>query len=281
MHAGPPQLPSMVDGTTAVWQHATEPALPPARSNPPPASSGPPAHSGLGADFDALLRHPDRVLTRVAADDELAGLARAALATIAVAGAVFGGAVGAYYGGVQVVYAAVKLPLVLLATAAVSAPALTAFNCALGRPAQLRRDLALFLIALARMSLALVGAVPFLRLCELADVGYHAAVLATVTAYAGAGLVAVATLVRGLRSTARPGSSLAAVGLVTVFAIAAAQLAWTARPWLLRPRAPAPVFLRALEGDLGAALEGSADSARGEFRRGSAPLPSTVHGGDQ
>ena len=58
---------------------------------------------------------------------------RTMVATIAITMAIVGAALGSYRGGVQIAYAAIKLPLVLLGTAALSAPALTAIGAALGR----------------------------------------------------------------------------------------------------------------------------------------------------
>ncbi len=225
------------------------------------------------ATFDRLLRDLPATLARIRAGDDLAGLARVALAVLALSAAVFGAVLGAHRGGLQILYAAVKLPLVFLFTAALCAPALTALNAALGRRADLRRDLALLLVALARVGLVLAALVPLVRLAPAAGASYHMAVLLVVLACALAGLVGVFTLWRGLRLAAPDAAGLAAAGLLLVFSLVGAQMAWTLRPWLLRPRAPEPVFVRGLEGNFLDALGTTADSARGHYVRPEAPVP--------
>jgi hypothetical protein len=60
---------------------------------------------------------------------------------------------------------------------------------------------------------------------------------------------------------------------VMIFATVGAQVAWTLRPWLVRPRPPEVPFVRAVEGSLYDAVLGSTRSARGIYLRDSAPLP--------
>jgi len=88
---------------------------------------------------------------------ELAATLRTMIATIAVTMAIVGATLGSYRGGGQIAYAAVKLPVVLLGTAALSAPALSAIGAALGRRSRLAADLALVMAALAFGSLLLVA----------------------------------------------------------------------------------------------------------------------------
>jgi methyl-accepting chemotaxis protein len=100
------------------------------------------------------------MLARIRAGEDLAALARPLIVTIALGGAVFGAALGAYRGGLQVLYAAIKLPLATLLTAAICAPTLTALNAALGRAACIRRDFALVLAVLARGALVVAAEAP-------------------------------------------------------------------------------------------------------------------------
>jgi hypothetical protein len=74
-----------------------------------------------------------------------------------------------------------------------------------------------------------------------------------------------------------PGRVAAAASFLCVFALVGAQMAWTVRPYLVRPRAPEVVFLRSTaemkEESLVEAVIVTVRSARGEFSREAAPLP--------
>jgi hypothetical protein len=218
------------------------------------------------ACIDELLRDRDRALERIAGERDLLGHGRATLATIAIAGAVFGAALGGYRGGVQILYAAIKMPLLLLATAAICAPTLSAFNTALDRPSSMRRDLSLVLAALAIGSLVLAAEAPIVLLAICFEVGYHSLVLLTVACCAVAGLCSLSLAARGMRhlSPARVGS--AAAALVLVFTIVGAQMAWTLRPWVVRPRTRAVPFVRHIEGSLIDSVARTLRSARGTYR---------------
>ncbi|HEU0032738.1 MAG TPA: hypothetical protein VFQ53_19035, partial [Kofleriaceae bacterium] len=98
--------------------------------------------------IDVLLRDRTLMLARIRSGNVTAIL-RTMIVTIAAAMAIVGAALGSYRGGIQIAYAAIKLPLVLLGTAALSAPVLTAIGSALGRRVRFAQDLALVLSALA------------------------------------------------------------------------------------------------------------------------------------
>jgi hypothetical protein len=224
---------------------------------------------------DLLLRYSGAILARIRDANDLAGLARTMILTIFACGAVFGAALGAYRGGVQVLFAAVKLPLVVLLTAAICAPALTAINSGLSRPASLRRDLALVLAALARGSLVLAALAPVVLLAVSLHASYHAVVLLTVGCCALGGLVGLVLLLRGLATESRARGA-ACLALLAVFVMVGAQMSWTLRPYLVRPRAPAAPFVRGIESSFLEAVATSVDSARGIYHRESAPLPGEI-----
>jgi hypothetical protein len=178
-----------------------------------------------------------------------------------------GVAMGLYRGGIQTLYAGVKFPLVLLITTAVCAPALTALNSALARPACIRRDLALVLCSLARMSLVVAAEAPVVLLAIRCDVSYHSITLLVVLCcMVGAG-VGLAFFIRGVHGMS-PKPLLATIaGFLAVFALVGTQISWTLRPFLLRPRAPAAMFVRSVEGSFADSVRTSLDSARGIYHR--------------
>ncbi len=222
---------------------------------------------------DNLLRDRDAVLDRIDRGEALGSMVRALVPTIAVSAAVFGAALGLHRGGVQIAYAALKLPLVLLLTAAVCTPAFAAFSTVvLGRP-DVRRDAATVLACLALGSLLMAATAPILVLLILLSASYHTVFLAAVGCGGLGGLAGLSIFLRALRRRPMEGRRFVTVALFSVFAMVGCQLSWTLRPYLLRPRTENVVFVRALEGSFLQAVAVSFDSARGLYHRAAAPLP--------
>jgi hypothetical protein len=211
------------------------------------AEVGPEASLGI---VDVLLRDRGGLLARIDRGDDLAALVRALIATIAVCMALVGAAIGGYRGGAQIAYAAIKMPLVMLLTAALSAPTLTALNLALGRPASPGRDVARVLAALAFGSLLLLALAPLLLLAPSIDLPYHQTILLLVGCFAVGGVASVGYLSRGVRAASPRCAGLTVLSLLVVFTMVGSQMAWTLRPYLVRPRTHDIPFVRAIEGGL-------------------------------
>lgn len=227
------------------------------------------------AAIDQLLRDRDSILARIANGTDLAATMRVMVATIAVAMAIVGAALGSFRGGVQIGYAAIKLPLVLLGTAALAAPALTAIGAAAGRRVRLAQDLVLVVTALAFGALLLTACTPVLLLCIAMKRDYHDMILVTVGLFSLAGIASLRMIIQGVRIEADSprGRRSAIVGLCLVFALVGGQLSWALRPYLVRPRTPEVVFVRSVEGSLFDAIATTIDSASGHYERDEAPLP--------
>src|SRR5688572_13396883 len=221
--------------------------------------------------IDLLLRDRDSFHLHLERSTDLASIARALLLTVIAGCAVFGAAMGANRGGLQLLFAAVKLPLVVLLTAGVCAPALTGLLRSVRAESSFTKDLLLVLSALALGSTVLAALAPVVVLAELAGTGYHKLILLIVCCCAIGGAAGLSLFVKGLRR--REGTSLAMVLALGVFALVGTQMAWTLRPYVLRPRTPEVPFLRAIEGGFLDAVDRSTDSARGIYRRDSAPVP--------
>lgn len=235
-----------------------------------------PFGSDLLRTIDQLLRDAPATVERIRQERELASLARALLLTIAVGGALFGASMGAFRGGVQILYAAVKLPLAMLLATAVCAPALTTLNATLGRPASLRRDVALVLGGLGRASLVLAALAPVVQLAVRVNTSYHSLTLLVTLCCLIAGIVGLGMVLEGVRSGSDRSVRTVALGLLTIFGLVGTQMAWTLRPFMLRPRTPDIVFVRSIEGSFIEAVTVSVRSARGIYARPAAPLPSVV-----
>ncbi|HWB79137.1 MAG TPA: hypothetical protein VG755_29455 [Nannocystaceae bacterium] len=194
----------------------------------------------------------------------LAQLLPALLALIAIGGGLFGLVIGSYRGGVQHLFAAIKLPLVLLLPLLVSLPACRALYLAAGVRVSYERLVFASLVGMARAALLMAAAGPALWLVYSVALDYHVAVMLMCLALAvagGIGLVTTASLLPGgghLRFCAHA-ASLAIVGIVL------AQGGWLLRPFLVRPRADV-AFVRPLEADVFSSMNAALDSSRGRYK---------------
>lgn len=232
-----------------------------------------PRSSDLVPTIDQLLRDVPGILGRIREGRDLTTLARAMIVTVALGAGIFGAAMGAFRGGPQILYATVKLPLALLLTTAICAPALTALNSALGRQACIRRDLSLVLSSLARMSLVVAAEAPVVLLAVRLGADYHAIILLVVACCAIAGAIGLSLFFRGLRLADPKAVGTVALALLSVFGFVGTQMSWTLRPFLVRPRTTEAPFVRTVEGSFLDSVQRSTMSAGGLYTRKSAPLP--------
>jgi hypothetical protein len=221
--------------------------------------------------LNRLLRSPDEIAAACREDRDVRAITATSLAALLVGTLVFGGVIGSFRGGAQIAYAAIKVPLAMAATLALSVPAFHAIAAALGRPFPIRSIVALALAAAGRASLVLLALAPMLWLVFDRGIGYHAAALASALAYGAAGLAAVSILVRGLGEG--PFRVLTAIGFAAVFFVVGGQASWILRPYLVRPRTWASAqshekklpFLRGYEGSFADSIVTSSRSARGIY----------------
>jgi hypothetical protein len=236
----------------------------PLDANPLPLEA-PAAPIDSSTYVDGLLKRPAMVARAIEAEDDLAARTRAYVKVLIACTATFGAALGFYRGGAQILYAAVKLPLVTLITLAVTAPLLHMLNRALERPASMARDVSTLVAALARGALVLAAETPLIWAAHALGAGYHRMILITVVACAVAGAVSFWFLWGALSSTRRSRWLVVLIVLATI-GIVGAQASWLFRPYLVRPRAAGVVFMHPLEGSFSEALEDSIASARGRYR---------------
>jgi len=211
-----------------------------------------------------LLRSPGSIAAACRDDDpDVRAIASASIAAIALGAAAFGGVVGSFRGGIQIFYGAVKVPLAVLATLSLCAPAFHAVAAAFGRPWPMRSIIALTLAAAGRSSLVLLAFAPALWLVFDCGLGYHKAAVFASLAYGVAGLAALSVMIRGLGEGT--GRIRTALSFLAIFFAVGGQTAWILRPYLVRPRTPDVPFLRAREGSFSDAVYDSASSA-GRYR---------------
>jgi len=235
------------------------PADPNEATPPPVPAQGPATH------LDDLLKRPAAVLRALDAGDDLAARARTYVQVLIAGTASFGAALGFYRGGAQILFAAVKLPLVTLLVLATVAPLLHALNRALERPANMAREVTLLIAALARGALVLAAETPLIWAAQAVGADYHDLVMFSVLTCAVAGLVSFWFLWTALSATRRS-RWLVTFILVVTMGVVGTQASWILRPYLVRPRATDVVFVHSLEGSFSQAVEDSFSSARGIYR---------------
>ena len=155
---------------------------------------------------------------------------------------------------VQIAYAAIKLPLVMLGTAAAfSAPALTAVSNALGCPAKLAQDLALVVTGLAFGALLLVACTPLVMLGHALHLGYHKVILMVVVIFSigGVSRPCEASWPTPCAASTRSARPRASSRCARCSCSSADNCRGALRPYLVRPAATAEVvFVHPIEGSL-------------------------------
>lgn len=221
---------------------------------------------------DLLLRDRTTFLHRIATIVDLLPMARALLVTSVVTAALFGASIGAYRGGIQIIYAAIKLPLAVLLTAGLVAPALTALGLAArssDAPLDLRlrfeRDAVLVLAALALGGLVTAALTPVVVLSQIFGVSYHELILTLSAACGVGGVLGLVLFLRGMWGRSGRGRVVSSLGGLALFAVVGSQMSWSLRPFLVRPKTEQVPFVRAIEGSLWDSVTRSVDSARGIY----------------
>ncbi len=229
------------------------------------------------AFLNRILRAPASVAAQCRSDRDVASMARTSLLTLLVASTAFGAAVGSMHGGRQIAFAAMKLPIGVLGTLALAAPAFYVLAAVFGRPWPLRPVISLMLSAGARFALVLLALTPPLWLTIDFAAPYPLIKLVATVAYGLAGLAGLEVLVRGLGDG--PGKKMTIALFVGVFLMIGGQNAWVLRPYLGTPGArDVELFTREREGGLVVQLLQSAhDLSRGRLpETEEAPAPPTV-----
>ncbi|MGH1344630.1 MAG: hypothetical protein ACRBN8_23930 [Nannocystales bacterium] len=185
------------------------------------------------------------------------------LAITVASAAVFGGVVGTYRGGVQLLYAALKLPLLWVVPVLVTLPAVRALYRVCGVVVSYAQASLAVLIGCARSALLLAVASPALWLMFSVEVDYHWAVLVLCGSLLGSGVVGLATLARVLPGSG-PGKMVGSALAALAVGVVVAQSGWILRPFVARPRADV-AFLRPIESDVFSSTLASWRSARGNY----------------
>jgi hypothetical protein len=164
---------------------------------------------------------------------------------LVVAGLIYGGVMGAYGGRpLQSVYSGVKVPLLLLATMALSMPSYFVANTLLGLRGDFAAAARAIVAAQAALTIVLAALAPLTVLWYASSTHYHAAILFNAAMFTVASLAAQLVLVRGYRAlVARsPKHRWMLRTWIVIYAFVGIQMGWTLRPFIGSPEQPVEFF---------------------------------------
>lgn len=204
----------------------------------------------------ALVDTPDSAAT-------LARLAPPLLVLIAGGGGLFGAAIGSYHGSWQLLFAAVKMPLVLLAPVIVCVPALRVVLSGGAAPVSASRAGLAALVAGARIAVLASALVPLFLLAYSISPSYPLAVMGMVAGLLLVGLPGLLTLTRALAPRGRTG--LLSMGFtVALVGLVLAQSGWLLRPFVVQPQAPLSMLCPVTENVFAGLADRTIARARGD-----------------
>ncbi len=175
--------------------------------------------------------------------------ARRVLPVIIVAAAAYGAVMGSFGGSLQqrwlqMLFAAVKVPMLLGVSFALTIPSFFILSTLLGLRADFRPAVRAVVTAQAGLAIALASMSPFVALFNASSLDYRAAILFN------GGMFAIATLIghillrrfcrRLIAANRRHRTMLRA--WVIVYAFIAVQMAWVLRPFVGDPSVPTTFF---------------------------------------
>lgn len=212
----------------------------------------------IGSIAKDLLRGAGDLLDEVAAGRALFRGWLALSLLMVLSAAAYGAVLGYWHGPKLAAFVAVKLPLVLLLTSALTVPFSWAGAAMLGLPLRLGQVVVLTFLALAAGSLLLAALAPVALLFTLsapppsaeARTAHNLLYLLHTAFVGGCGLAGSAVLWRGMRSFGRSARVVFLVW-IAAFALVGGEVAWALRPFVGSVYKPV-VFLRsdALDGNV-------------------------------
>jgi hypothetical protein len=206
-------------------------------------------------ELERLLRHPKEIAEAARQGRVNSGVFVAALLAIVFGAGLFGAALASSRGGIQLLFSAVKLPIVCLMTLVLLTPALTAIAVVLRRPLSLGGTSVLMLASAGRASLVLLALAPVIWLAFDRGLAYHRGIIVACLCYGIAGLEALRMLRRGLGRDVR---SLMIIGCFSLVLLpVGGQTAWLLRPYVGRPSQAHVPFLRSRESSFGESVHRS------------------------
>jgi len=187
-----------------------------------------------------------RILRR--ADDVLRGRSASnPWGLVLTCGLAYGAVMGLYEGRAwQVIFSSIKVPLLLLATFALSLPSYFVINTLMGVRSDFPEAVRAIVVSEATLTIILASLAPLTLFWYASSTGYHAAILFNGAMFAGSSLAAQIVLVRGYRPLIAR-SSRHRILLWTwmiIHAFVGIQMGWSLRPFIGSSGVPTQFFRR-------------------------------------
>jgi hypothetical protein len=200
-----------------------------------------------------LLRTDDLLRGRVGMDepvpDRTARLLTFLLTVLVVYGLLYGATMGTFGGirggrALQVMYSAVKVPLLLLVTFGLSLPSFFVLNTILGVRSDFPQVLRALVATQAVLTTILASLAPFTAFWYASSADYNAALLFNAAMFGLASVAAQLMLRRAYRPlVARsPRHRTLLRTWLVIYAFVGIQIAWVLRPFVGNPRTPTTFF---------------------------------------
>ncbi len=191
--------------------------------------------------FDTLslfIRDRETIYKNIKNETNLKNYAVVATVSTIVFAALYGAVMGVYAGGIQILFDAIKIPLLLLISLYVSLPTYFVLNGILGGELSLRQMAVLFMVSVTVMAVMMIAFLPVtlfftLTTPERTFATYAFSILLNVLFFALAGLTAVIYLLNGFSQIHGENKRWVPAMMIgsIVLAFVGTQLAWVLRPY--------------------------------------------------
>jgi hypothetical protein len=193
---------------------------------------------GVLAVLEEFLKRSDQFLTNLAEEKNLNTYFVNSNLAILLLSACYGATMGLYAGGLQIIYSAVKVPILILLSLYLTVPSYYVLYSLLGGKRSLRQTITLLLSGFTIMAIILIAFVPvnlFFIITTPRSSGAHSfTALLNIAIFTLGGFFALIYLIRGARVLYKePSEEWKPAFLVgsVILAFVGTQLAWVLRPF--------------------------------------------------
>ncbi|MFC2173744.1 actin-binding WH2 domain-containing protein [Acidobacteriota bacterium] len=205
-----------------------------------------------GSDFARdLVRNQEQIFENILESKHLEAQMRYFATMGALFAALYGLCCGFYAAHLQILFAAIKVPLLLFGTMAICLPTLYTFNLLLGSKLSFKQTLAVLLMSNYLLCLVLVSFAPILLFFILSTSSKSFAILLNVAIFTISGLFGVSLLWKAMQFLSERSGDTDKAVIIKVWSViymfVGTQMAWLLRPFI--GEKDAVILFREIEGN--------------------------------